>query len=543
MTGSVAEPNKDKTYKIILWLFILAYIGGFSCFTITRHQYLNSTTFDLGIQDQVVWNTAQGRPFASSIEVENFLGDHVAFILMLISPLYWIWSDVKILLILQTVALALGALPIFCIARKELESNPAGIVFAVAYLAYPALGFMNRFDFHALTFATPLLLYAFYFIWRGRLWWATVFILLCVFTREEMGLTVFMLGLYAAVAMKKRKCGIAWACFALGWAAFAMLYLIPYFRGGASGSLERYSYLEGSPKDILENLLLNPVGTLWQSLNMHPTRKVWYLVQLLLPLSFTPLLKPGLLVIILPALVLSLLSNMIEQSSIYFQYVAPMIPFLFIAGIFGVRDLFDDRGIWAFLMRHSQAKINNWASDKQRLFLALLILATTVMGILLDNPILKTIDRPYYRVRGIEQRAEEVYQEFEKVSKMVAPAGSLSVMNHLGPHFSHREKLQMLPGGEQKGIEQMLIQFDEIEELSAPERAMVKLSVIRALHSGQFGIRHYGNGFLLIERGIPLNQEELTRLLQAFECYPWNEAMKQKLVAPFLRMQKRRERR
>jgi uncharacterized membrane protein len=52
-----------------------------------RHYYFHSG-MDLGNQDQVVWNTAQGRPFARSIEVTNDLGDHIRPYLVLLSPIY-----------------------------------------------------------------------------------------------------------------------------------------------------------------------------------------------------------------------------------------------------------------------------------------------------------------------------------------------------------------------------------------------------------------------------------------------------------------------
>ena len=44
------------------------------------------------------------------------------------------------LLVAQAVAVALGALPVFWLARKHLGSERAALGFALAYLLYPAAG-------------------------------------------------------------------------------------------------------------------------------------------------------------------------------------------------------------------------------------------------------------------------------------------------------------------------------------------------------------------------------------------------------------------
>ena len=95
-----------------VWTVVLA------VYAILRHERLNSTVFDLGIKSQVIWNTWQGRWFASSIEVEHYLGDHVQFIFLLLAPLYGLWDNVNIMLIVQSLLLGLGAIPVYRIAQR-----------------------------------------------------------------------------------------------------------------------------------------------------------------------------------------------------------------------------------------------------------------------------------------------------------------------------------------------------------------------------------------------------------------------------------------
>ena len=66
--------------------------------------------------------------------------------------MYVVWNDVRAMLILQSLALALGALPVFWIARRTFngitgEPGPAdtrraewiALAFSAAYLLFPAL--------------------------------------------------------------------------------------------------------------------------------------------------------------------------------------------------------------------------------------------------------------------------------------------------------------------------------------------------------------------------------------------------------------------
>ncbi len=67
---------------------------------------------------------------------------------------------------LQTLALALGAVPLYAIARRRLGTPWSALAFPCAYLMSPALQATNLFEFHAVAFAPAFLLAAFYFMDR-----------------------------------------------------------------------------------------------------------------------------------------------------------------------------------------------------------------------------------------------------------------------------------------------------------------------------------------------------------------------------------------
>src|SRR5207249_4679953 len=79
--------------------------------------------YDLGNFTQAVWATANGH-FLQVTEVGGAqvsrLGIHVDPIIVLLVPLWWVWSSPMLLLVVQAIALAAGAVPLFWLARKHL---------------------------------------------------------------------------------------------------------------------------------------------------------------------------------------------------------------------------------------------------------------------------------------------------------------------------------------------------------------------------------------------------------------------------------------
>jgi uncharacterized membrane protein len=108
---------------ILLALLILTYTVYFSWYTINRHNTLHSYAADLSLIDQPMWNTFHGGGFMELTwgdHQQPRLAEHFEPILIPLSLLFYLWDDVRVLLIAQTLALALGALPVYWIARKQL---------------------------------------------------------------------------------------------------------------------------------------------------------------------------------------------------------------------------------------------------------------------------------------------------------------------------------------------------------------------------------------------------------------------------------------
>ena len=104
-------------------LALIAAIG-YAVTSIYRHDHFASNAFDLGVQDQTVWGYSRLQLIPNTVVmIGNLLGDHFHPILMAIAPLYWIWDDVRVLLIVQAVLLAIAGIPIFWWARQRGRDN------------------------------------------------------------------------------------------------------------------------------------------------------------------------------------------------------------------------------------------------------------------------------------------------------------------------------------------------------------------------------------------------------------------------------------
>ena len=196
---------------IVLLAAVAAYAVYFSFLTITRYAAFEARALDMGNLNQAVWNTARGNWFHLTNQpgTVNRLSLHVEPILVPISWLYWIYDGPPTLLVLQAVIVALGALPTYALARYKAFGPWAALAFAGAFLLNPSLQAANWLEFHPVTLAPTFLIAAFYFLVTGRTGWFAVFAVLAASCKEEIALLVFMMGLYAAIALKRPRLGVA----------------------------------------------------------------------------------------------------------------------------------------------------------------------------------------------------------------------------------------------------------------------------------------------------------------------------------------------
>src|SRR4030088_3599402 len=184
-----------------------------SILPVLRHVPYHSFGPDLGIFDQVFWNTTQGRFLESTMSLvqaqpHSYLADHFSPVYLLLMPAYALIPRPATLLVIQTLFLALGVWPIYLLARLKLEPGALRLLWALVYFLFLPVAFINLFDFHELALAVLPLGFAIYFLERGR---PGLFLLSLVSTfliKEELPLVGIAFGAYILLAKRDLKLGI-----------------------------------------------------------------------------------------------------------------------------------------------------------------------------------------------------------------------------------------------------------------------------------------------------------------------------------------------
>jgi uncharacterized membrane protein len=346
------------------WLLLLVtvtYILEMSYQAVLRYDTFKATAFDLGNMDQVLWNTIHGRWFQFTNQAVDWYGPptrlalHFEPILLPLSLLYAFGADPRILLIFQTLALASGTLPVFLLTRKYIPEWPLlAPVMAVAYLLSPALLGLNLFDFHPISLATPLLLYAILALTYKRYGWFILACILAASCKEDIPFSLAILGLFLIWKYKLPRLGIALTLGSLLWSFIAFGIIIPHFYPGAQHNnfWYRYEALGSSPSDAVGNLILHPWLLFTTFISFD---RFYYLAGLFRSTGFLCLLAPEWLLMALPGLAENLLSTDPLLYSGVYQYNAAIIPFVMLAAIHGTRRLITFWQEWRGERRENKA--------------------------------------------------------------------------------------------------------------------------------------------------------------------------------------------
>jgi uncharacterized membrane protein len=318
---------------------VLGYAVVFGALSLIRHWSFHSTGLDLGVFDQVLWNTSQGRFMESTLSLDrclphSFFGDHFSPILVALVPLYWVAPHPETLLVVQTVALAAGALPLYLLARRLLPRGVERLIWVFAYVLGAPLAFITLYDFHEVSLSVLPLGFAIYFLVARRTTPMVVALLVAFTVKEEFALIGIGFGVAVALQGRWRSASLV----AIGSAAVFIVTLkviIPAFADAPYQYLGRYASLGGDELAIARTLLLDPLRALSVLFQGEVGSKVVFVLSLF---------GPGLLLAvrsrwaIIPSLVplgYLLLSDYGGEHTLHNQYGAPIIPLALGASIVG----------------------------------------------------------------------------------------------------------------------------------------------------------------------------------------------------------------
>jgi len=348
ITAVSSQTSAVSVARRVVYVGTISYALVFVGAALLHFLAFGSAHLDLGTMTQSIWSTAHGRFLETTSALDGSqnmrFAYHVDPFLALLVPFWWAWPSGAMLVAVQAVAVSAGALPVFWLARKHLQSERAAAHFAFAYLLFPATQF-NAFTvssgFHSVAIAVPLILFAIWFLDEERLLAFGAVALLAVTTKEEIPAALGCLGIWYAVRHRKRATGAA--IFAAGFAITLVNFLlvIPHYSStGASPYEHRYADIGATPTGMLRTAVTDPMAFLHTVATGH---KLFYVALLLGPFLGLWLREPLVFLGAVPDLVINLLSSLGDQTNVAYHWTAGIVPFTVAASILGAARTRQDR--------------------------------------------------------------------------------------------------------------------------------------------------------------------------------------------------------
>ncbi len=431
----------------------------------------------MGQFDQAIWNTSQRRLMVNTLKPPNTLAWHFSPGLVLIAPLYWVWEDIRVLILLQATAYAASGLPFYFYARKRWGTLPSVGVLA-AYYGSATLHRLALGEFRRISLAVPGIALAWYGLREERngpllagLGWAILF-------KEDVTALVMAFGLYLALAPgQRKKLGGALVVASIAWLGLALGVAIPHFQGtspseSAYGQLGYYQALDHeNTMAAITSLLRQP----WQILrNVVQIDRLRALLRELASLAMLPLLAPEWLALALPSLMLMFATDVSAVYSLQAWYMAAIWPVFYGAALVGIERL----GQW------KGPRLRDWG-------MVALILAV-LGGYLAHSPA-----PGGGRYEPSRYRVDPRHLAGAQALAVIADDAAVSAQTGTATHLSHRELIWEYPRGLEKADNVALDLYGHTYPLGKEEYVVTTREL---LMDTSWYIAADGGGFIVLER-------------------------------------------
>ncbi len=269
--------------------------------------------------------------------------------------------------VVQALAIAATIVPLWRLARDRAHLRAgASLVVVLAFALAPTLHRASLSPFHPELVALPALLWAYLHGSRGAWakYWILVLVALC--SRADLGLTVAALGLLVA-NQHHRTTGFVTSAVGLAWLAVASLVTTTEPPSTALTPAGEFVARAVGPLAAVPEVLSNPFGEL---VHLLAEPSVEFLVVVLAPLLFLPLVSFRRFAAALPCLALAMVADRAVQEaaevgvlnlSPIAAHITPALAFVFLALVMSLERIGDlsvtrvnvDRRILAALLAGS----------------------------------------------------------------------------------------------------------------------------------------------------------------------------------------------
>lgn len=461
---------RSQTPFLIITFLVFLFSIYFSIFGILRMHKMYAHYFDLGIMHQTTYNSFMALktgdftrileitdPHDSQAQVKR-MAIHNDIMLGILAPFYFIHEGPETLIMMQAIIVSLGAFFVFHIAQRVFQKQKyrdwIACAFACSYLLYPPLQKAVNFDFHAVTLAPTFILGMYYFWLEQKYVLSFLFLLFLLTTKEQVGLVGTLFGIFiilhtlsdghwarlltASFWSSYRKqfnhsskpeagFGALISAVSLVWVIVSLSVIIPTFRGEEHFGSSYYSYLFSNPFSVF--------GVLFRYETFH------YIGILLSPIGLLALLSPPHLFLSLSEFGVNILSSNGNMRNIYFHYDTAITGILFIASIYGGRNLL----LHATRVIEDRPRLHRIARQigLERGFIGYIFVCAMVYSLYL-SPLPWGHHRDTAVWGTMPEKVQDVmiWKAFLKDDRI-----TVSSTGHIAPHFTSRRRFLDFAGG------------------------------------------------------------------------------------------------
>ncbi|OGC80196.1 hypothetical protein A3K01_02745 [candidate division WWE3 bacterium RIFOXYD1_FULL_43_17] len=498
---------RENRFILLLTAFVAVNIAVNIRINVFRYNNFDFGKFDLGNMSQMLWNTMHG----NFMYLTDYFGtnlprwamSHVDPILLLFLPLFAVFQHPLTLVISQFVILILAAFLVYKIAYLRLGSKAASAMLGVAYLLYPALGYLNAWTgFHGVTAAVPFFFGAFYVfekMYKEKnfskknliIFW--VLLIITMAGKEQLPLYVVMYSLFILFFRPLKEEGkkfyqtvtgkLALSMFAVAtvWFITAFFIIIPAYSQyrvagynkfareiGIAGDttrdvskpnyfLSRYDAFGESYTDVLVGMVMDhqkAIRIFFGGDRIDNLRKTFD------PVLFLPLAYPQILLVAAPDFLINYLTSAdgVGTAEITNHRISMIIPVLFISSIYAIGMLADTLG--NFKKRRPRV-----IKGVQIFFGLAMVIAGIHTSYVFNNPVYLWIDQAVRKRVLAESDPDAVWKSklkvgdvvklpdldnkdvecAEKIVGLIPDGASVTGPDYLGAHLSLRETYAIFP--------------------------------------------------------------------------------------------------
>ncbi len=368
-----------------------------------RHMHFESGAFDLGLYDQAVWRFSRFLDPYNTVKQRIIFGDHLVLTLPIVGVLFYIWDDVRMLLLFQAAAIAASAIPMFLMAHRRTGSYIAAWTVTILYSLFFGIQYGVYFDFHPILIGVSLLVFLAYAIEIRSVRLAILIGVFGLLTQENMGIAFICLGFCFIFRREFRKPAIL-LMLAGG------LYTVIALRITAAFSPVGYEYAPQLPRSI--------PSFLSQLFDSEEKRLTW--IYSYSWFSFLPLLSPGSLIAFVADV-----SQYFVTGPAFARMWSPFMHHRAILAVFlslGLLDVMEAFSRWKRL----------------RVILCFVLLFVAAGLQYRFHFALNKLTKPQYL------KEEQWMVDLRTLIAMVPPGISVASQQNLLPHLSHRKEIYLI---------------------------------------------------------------------------------------------------